>query len=631
MQGETQGPSPEEMELKPEDLSTEGTKPEPPQKTDSTEKFGSQFLHQKDSQLHTTPPIEKTQERRKAKGEGTSQKPADKIGAYLDRVKDILNPEPLKRDRDFDRGQRNIDFLKRRLYENVILKPEDIPESYYENQRRLAREQGHGDIEITDEMRSQLSEVIISDQKSTLDNWTDYLTSPDSDSYPMWAKYWAYTGMLKLSTYDKEKHAFGKRDKDTVAPFPDLNREALAYVVDIVVKKINEDNISDTEDNPELQKLLQGTNFGKLYAYAIEKVTPTEENELTNTQGEWVKYPQDSDHMPLVNSLQGHGTGWCTAGETTAQSQLEGGDFHVYYSYDQQGKPTIPRVAIRMKGPNIGEVRGIAHEQNLDPYIGDVLDKKLTEFADGQAYQKKSTDMKHLTQIEGKRKYGEELTREDLRFLYEFDANIEGFGFHKDPRTEEILANRDIKSDISHITDYAREQISTTKEEVLKGGIKFHCGSLDLRSLRSVAGLQMPETVRGDLDLSWLPFAEGLQLPKTVKGKLSLSSLESVADLQLPKTVGGGLDLRRLTYAKGVQLPKTVGGYLNLNSLKSAVGLQMPETVGGDLYLVRLLSARGLQLPETVRGRIYLDSMVFPELQALKSKYPDLHIPFPGN
>ena len=364
------------------------------------EKFGEQFLHQKDSKLHTTEPIENTQARLKGKGEKVSQKPADKIEAYLSRLKDIFNPDSLEKHPDFDRKERNINMLKKNLYENVVIKQEDIPEGYYENQRRLAREQGHGDIETTGEMKEQLSEVIVSDQKSTLDNWINYLTDKDSESFPMWSKYWAFNNMLKLSTYDKEKHSFGKRDKGTVAPFPDLNREALAYVVDAIVKKTNKEKVSGIEDSPGLQKLLQGANFGKLYAWAIEKVTPTEENELLNTEGRWIKYDKSSDHMPLVESLQGHGTGWCTAGETTAQTQLQGGDFYVYYSYDKQGNPIVPRAAIRMEGLEIGEVRGIAPEQNLDPYINDVVNDKMTEFPDGEEYQKKVVNMKYLTEID---------------------------------------------------------------------------------------------------------------------------------------------------------------------------------------------------------------------------------------
>ena len=554
---------------------------------------GEEFLHKRNPQLHTTSPIKRTQERLKKRGEKTSQKPVDKIEAYLDRIKDILNPKPFNDDRDFDRRKRNVDFLKTSLYENVIIKSDDIPESYYENQSRLDREQGRGDIAITDERRKQLSEVIISNQRSSLDNWVNYFTSPYSKSYPMWAKYWAFTGTLKLSTYDKEKHAFAERNKGSVAPFPDLNREALAYVIDSIVKKINKEHISDAEDNPELQLLLQGANFGKLYAYAIEKVTPTEESELINTQGKWIKFPQDCHPMtyipegfskPLIPSLQGHGTGWCTVGETTAKDQLKDGDIYVYYSYNKEGELVIPRVAIRIEDSQIIEVRGTADEQNHDPYIANIVDKKLKQFPDGENYKKKLDNMRQLTEIDRKNTAGEELTKDDLLFLYQLDSIIEGFGYEQDPRIDEILAKRDIKSDISSITDYSKEQISTTGQEALEDGIKFHYGNLDLSSLQ---------------------FAKILKLPETVHGSVYLDSLRSAKNVEFPKTVRGSIDLHRLQFTRILKLPETVYGSVYLNSLRSAKNVEFPKTVHGHVYLDRLPSA---------------------EKQEIRKRYPKLFI-----
>lgn len=428
--------------------------------------FGEQFLHQKDSKLHISGPVEHEKDRKKIKGEETSQKPADKIADWL---KVIEHTHTGHRD-----DPRVSERIKASYHKEHVIEAENIPESYFANQARLAREQGHGDIEITQDMREQLSEVIIADQKSTLDKWLDYFTSEDSDSYPMWAKYWAFTNMTKLSTFDKEKHSFSKRDKGTVAPFPDLNREALAYVVDVIVKKVAEDNLPKEEKeklakqniDPEFQKVLDGANFAKLYAWAIEKVTPTEQNELINTQGEWVKYDRNSDHMPLVESLQGYGTGWCTAGESTAQSQLSDGDFYVYYSYDKDGKATIPRVAIRMQENGIAEVRGIASEQNLDPYIGDVVKEKLAQFPDGKAYEQKSADMKLLTEIDNKTKAGETLTKDELIFLYEIDHAIQGFGYQRDPRIQEILQTRNPKEDAPIVFDCEPSEIAWNVKQV---------------------------------------------------------------------------------------------------------------------------------------------------------------------
>lgn len=426
---------------------------------------GGEFIHSKDSKLHTSKEVRHEQKRKKRAGEATSQKPAEKLEAWfkvLEKTHGHKEPGVQERIRNY-------------YHKKHVIKPEDIPEGYFENQKRLARELGHGDIEITDQVRDAAAENIIADQKSTLDNWLDYLTARDSESFPMWAKYWAFTNMVKLSSYDKEKHAFGKRDKGTVAPFPDLNREALAYVVDAIVKKANKEQIAN--DDPEFNKLLGGANFGKLYAWAIEKVTPTEQNELLNTKGEWVKYEQGSDHMPLVESLQGHGTGWCTAGESTARAQLDGGDFYVYYSYDKDGQPTIPRVAIRMEGDQIGEVRGIAADQNMDPYITEVAKKKIKEFPDGEKYEKKTENMKQLTEIEKKVKAKQELNKEDLIFLYEIDSQIEGFGYQKDPRIEEIIKDRDPLKDAPIVFDCRPEQIAHNEKEINKD-TKAYIGEL---------------------------------------------------------------------------------------------------------------------------------------------------------
>jgi hypothetical protein len=422
-------------------------------------KSPEQFLHQKDSSLHTSGPVEHEKKRKDMAGEKTSQKPADKIADWLkvvERTHTSHREDPQIQDR-----------IKEYYHKEYIINEEDIPQGYYDNQSRLARELGHGDIEISEDTKKELAEIIIADQKSTLDTWTDYFTSEDSDSYPMWAKYWSFTSMVKMSSYDKEEHKFGRRDKGTVAPFPDLDREALAHVVDAMIKKVGKENLTNEIQDEEFEKLLGGANFGKLYAYAIEQVTPAEKAELESTEGEWIKYNKGSDHMPLVQSLQGHGTGWCTAGESTAENQLKSGDFYVYYSYDKDGKPTIPRTAIRMQGDNIGEIRGIAKEQNLDHFIGDVVDEKLEEFGtEGEVYQKKSTDMKKLTEIDNMVKSGQELGKEDLRFLYEIDNTIEGFGYQRDPRIAEILQSRNPKEDAPIVFDCQPSEIAWDVNEV---------------------------------------------------------------------------------------------------------------------------------------------------------------------
>ncbi len=414
--------------------------------------------------LHNTPEVESAATRTEARtGEKVPQNPNDRIQNYLDRFKEIIDCK------DPDKRQRGMEALKGILYDKFVIKPEEIPDGYYENQQRIAREQGHGDIEITSEMRKQLAEVIVADQSSTLNNWIEYLSSPDA-TYPDWLKYYTFRSILGMGEYDKEKKQFAKRSKSTTKPFPDINREALAYVLDAISQKYGKRHVDflalDEEQKKEFEKLLQGENFAKLYAWALEKliIAPTES--LEKVVGKWVKYPHNSDHNPLVESLRGHGTGWCTAGVSTAETQLKGGDFYVYYSLDQKGKPTIPRAAIRMQENSIAEVRGVAKEQNLDPYIAPIVEAKMKEFPDGAQYEKKSADMKLLTTIENKTKKVEFLTKDELVFLYEINAPIEGFGYQKDPRIEELRDQRNPKEDAPIVFECLPSEIAWQQEEI---------------------------------------------------------------------------------------------------------------------------------------------------------------------
>lgn len=425
--------------------------------------FNPDFLKEKYA-LHNTDEVEAAASRTEIQtGEKVPQDPATRIQNYLERFTGILDREdPAKR-------ERGIEALKHILHDKFVIKPEEIPEGYFENQRRLAREQGHGDVKVSREMRNQLSEVVVTDQETTLDNWIDYLSSKDA-TYPDWLKYYAVRSVLGMGAYDKDKHQFGKRSKGTTKPFPDLNREALAYVLDAIEKNNTAEGYDFStlaeEDHAQFEKLLTGENFAKLYAFAIEKVTPASPEQLTSTAGTWIKYDQGSDHSALVQSLQGHGTGWCTAGESTAKAQLENGDFYVFYSLDDKGQPIIPRAAIRMQEGKIAEVRGIAAEQNLDPTISPVVEAKLKEFPDGAAYEKKTADMKELTIIEQATKAEKPLNSAQLRFLYEIDSSIEGFGYQRDPRIAELRANRNPQEDMPTVFECSPDEIAHSAKDI---------------------------------------------------------------------------------------------------------------------------------------------------------------------
>ena len=113
-----------------------------------------------------------------------------------------------------------------------------------------------------------------------------------------------------------------------------------------------------------------------------------------------------------------------------------------------------------MEEGQIAEVRGIEADQNLEPELVEIARTKMAELPGAQAYEKKTSDMQKLTAIEAKDNSGQELTVEELRFLYEADSKIEGFGYTKDPRIKQLMMPRDPRADLSRIYECRPDQVA---------------------------------------------------------------------------------------------------------------------------------------------------------------------------
>lgn len=547
------------------------------------------LIHQLDPKFHKTLPRGIDSVRPKESRSVRTDNAHDLIAGFHDDIgRTHLNHKP---------GTRPFERVRRYYHDRHVIKKGNIPESFFEAQRRIAREQGHGDLEITQNVRNEHARVITADQKASLDLWLNYLTHEDTQDYSIGLKHWAFNGMLKLGTFDKEKGKFTKRASDTVAPFADLNHEALAYVFDYMEKKFQVDakNLKKQERDGEFEKLipeydselktaLAEANFGKLYAFAKSQLGESQVGD--EVEGKWVRYYRGSDYLPLVNSLRGKGTGWCTAAESTAQKQLQGGDFYVFYSNDQNGEPTIPRVAIRMEGARIAEVRGVSENQNIDPYISSVVKAKLDEFPDAELYKKKVDDMERLTEVDKKINKGLKLSPEELKFLFELEKPIDGFGYEKDPRVKELRVKLgpEVKEDLAEILNCNIEEVAMNEAD-LKEGIKYFVGDIVARDMEN---FELPSTLKmvfGNLDLDHV---DSCHLPKDLERVTGNLITYTLLDEELPPKlsfVGGDFNLY---CCQATKLPDTlahVGGSLDLHFSEIEKIPSSLKFVGGDLRL----------------------------------------------
>ena len=534
------------------------------------------------------------------KASNISDKKRERLLKYFERLEELHNKVAKTKSVTGEK------LLKNFYYDLYVIKPENIPDAYFQNQVRLARERGYGNIKLTEEDKRRMTEEVIDDQKKSLDKWIEYfLYDEESKSYEMWEKYWVFQGLQNLGKYDKATYKFSKRDKTTVYPFPPVEREYIFTTL-----KLMEDFLKDKKGEEDIKQALSTGNFKLLYEYVIKQSFLKGEHQSNNSDGKWIKYEQGSDYNILRDSLQGYYTGWCTAaGENFAKDQLAGGDFYVYYSLDENGEAKVPRIAIRMDGKDkIGEIRGIADNQNMEPEMMPILEEKLKEFPDKDKYLKKEHDMKLLTLIDKKVNNNIELTLEELKFLYEIDDKISGFGCGNDPRIKEIKSKRNCKKDYAYLFNIKEEDIALSQEEWESNPekFKFLFGDLHLSRITNADGLTLPRYIYGDLILDNLISSDGLVFPQQVNGNLNLNNLTSTEGLVLPQYVGRNIGLNSLTNADELIFPENIGGGIYLSSLANAEGLVLPESIGSDIYLNSLTNVDELILPKSVGNKVFL-------------------------
>lgn len=362
-----------------------------------------------------------------------SDNPSEKISKYMERLEKVhsSNNDSIK------------NYVKNLYHQKYIIKEENLPSNLSEEQKKQ----------------------IIDAQIKTFDMWLNYLTDENA-KYPMWAKYWAFQGMLKIGTYDEATDTYKKRTEKTTNPFIEANPEVIARCIDLIVKQVNKPIREISVGEEGLNKLVESGSFQKLYT-ALLKEQKKNKCQRSGFEGQWIKYNQGSreDAIKLYNSLQGYGTEWCTAGsEQVAIDQVcgggkySGGDFYVYYTLDENNEYKIPRIAIRMDGTaKIGEIRGVADaSQNLEDGMEDIVESKLNEFTflsskDRERYMMSVNDCKMLTKLNQKTSKKEELTLSESMFIYELDRSIAGFGWYRDSRIEKIKKENPIKSIVKSV------------------------------------------------------------------------------------------------------------------------------------------------------------------------------------
>ena len=237
----------------------------------------------------------------------------------------------------------------------------------------------------------------IKTQTRDLSDWTGYLSQSD---YPVPFKYIILKSVLK-NNYDALTNQFKPRDSKTVRSFTPFDAGSLATLF-----------VSESDS------LLK--DYVEIHAANAVNVVD-HHSFLKGSEGEWIKF-NGGNNTPEAERVENASklsqlvqrTPWCT--KELAKSQLDDGDFYVYVTDTEDGYKQ-PRIAIRMDGNSIAEVRGVLNRQELEPEMNQVAEDFIIndlpgtggrEWLDTLAYNKRAIAL--LERI----KSANEITEEDM-------------------------------------------------------------------------------------------------------------------------------------------------------------------------------------------------------------------------
>ena len=426
--------------------------------------------------------------------------------------------------------EKHGDKVERKLWEssaeNLVMDYEDIPDAYWKQQEQILRDNGQG-RELSRSEKEILADDLIDKQRQSITSWTNYLGDKNCP-YPLWFKVYAFDGISKMSNaLNLDDADYNRRDNTTALSFPKLNAEILAKVY----RQINnfygvdkEDWLKKNSDDEKLVSLVKSANFPKLYAKELldTKVILKTPERAEDVHGDWFEYKLGDEEE--IASLA-EGTKWCVVDPNVAHNYLvygqysnpeEDDDYDQDYEdedwedddyedddYDDDDQaetyehddvevenPEAKFIIFRLEDPNspgvfasngsasirldpdgtVAEVSGLNDGQAVEDALVPIVKKKALSLPGGEKYLQKFDDKQTLIKLDNKMKEGEDLTKEELSFLYELDRPIATLDTYnrEDPRIPELKEKYGIEYALEKGVDVNKLVSSLESQDIAK-------------------------------------------------------------------------------------------------------------------------------------------------------------------
>ena len=402
--------------------------------------------------------------------------------------------------------EKHGDALEQKLWEasaeNLVMDYEDIPDAYWKQQEQILRDNGQG-RELSRYEKEILADDLIEKQRESITSWTNYLGDKNCP-YPLWFKVYAFDGISKMSNaLNLDDADYSRRDNTTALSFPKLNAEILAKVY----RQINnfygidkEDWLSKNSDDEKLVSLVKSANFPKLYAKELidTKVILKTPERTEDVHGDWFEYKLGDEEK--IASLA-EGTRWCVVDPNVAHNYLTYGQYSNpeeyddydddYYDYDdaEVENSEAKFIIFRLEDPNspgvyasngsasirldpdgiVDEISGLNDGQAVEDALVPIVKEKTISLPGGEKYLQKFDDKQALIRLDKKMEKGQDLTKEELSFLYELDRPIATLDTYnrKDPRIPELKEKYDLEYALEKGVDANKLASSLESEDII--------------------------------------------------------------------------------------------------------------------------------------------------------------------
>ena len=407
--------------------------------------------------------------------------------------------------------EKHGDALEQKLWEasaeNVVMDYEDIPDAYWKQQEQILRDNGQG-RKLNEYEKKILAEDLIDKQRQSITSWANYLGDKNCP-YPLWFKVYAFDGISKMSNaLNLDEADYNRRDNTTALSFPKLNAEILAKVYRQIndFYGVDKENwLAQHSDDEKLVSLVKSANFPKLYAKELvdTKVILKTPERTEDVHGDWFEYKLGDEEE--IASLA-EGTRWCVVDPNVAHNYLtygqysnpgeDGGDedwededyddyeddnyeddedYDEGYEEDKDWEdddikvenPEAKFIIFRLEDPNtpgifasngsasirlgpdgkVAEISGLNEGQAVEDALVPIVKEKTLSLPGGEKYLQKFDDKQALIRLDKKMEKGEDLTKEELSFLYELDRPIATLDTYneEDPRIPELKQKYDLE------------------------------------------------------------------------------------------------------------------------------------------------------------------------------------------